>query len=778
MKVAKLFKKVLATVLAVSLVAGSVSIPAKAADTFNYVTLGASNTNGYGLRGYITDEEINMILSGQASKNDINVYGYQRSPEGAYTDLVRDYYAGKGKAVDLSQLAISSMRAEEIRILLDDTYMGDDYSQWRFTGSNGWFYSAERGNAADNTEALANLRKAYKDSIVNSDLVTVDIGWNNFGVYICNQLVEYLEKGKLMWGTDLADVYETAEELAAGEEAKKLIGAYIESYVGAGEVADVITDIFAYSLLGYMYHFDIVMEKIYELNPDADVVVLGIQNLLHGIVVELGGEQIPLGDIFGNFVNMANYYISAVSPYQGKYQYVKAGGDDEHVTLFIDDIKSYNGNGKDLNQNVKDCFDYYDSDLYVQTKMDSIAADMIEQEFGDQLSLIGCNNGAEAVALGKEGKLNDGMGSMVDAQGTFDSMYWPALYAAYDTLARIVKEVGNYETVVADGLFSGVADVGTLADTLAELIFAEVQENALAAADGGTYTVDIAKVLPDDVTKVVAAIYIRFYLGDSFFAHPSENGHKEIKDAIVGVIENPASEKDQYLDAHLVKTMEDIQKLFNGEAEHEHDLDETLVKATTKKNGKIEKVCKTCGEMVESQVIYYPKTIKLSKTSFVYNNKVQKPTVTVTDSNGKKIAAKNNYDVKVVNAKKAVGQYTVKITFKGNYSGTVSKTYKIVPKGTTVSKLTNAKKAITVKWKKQATQTTGYEIQMATDKAFTKNKKLTTVAKTATVSKKVTGLKAKTKYFVRIRTYKTVKINGKSTKIYSAWSAAKNVKTK
>ena len=60
------------------------------------------------------------------------------------------------------------------------------------------------------------------------------------------------------------------------------------------------------------------------------------------------------------------------------------------------------------------------------------------------------------------------------------------------------------------------------------------------------------------------------------------------------------------------------------------------------------------------------------------------------------------------------------------------------------------------------------------DKAFKKNKKTVTVKKNKTTSANVSSLKAKKKYFVRVRTYKTV--NGK--KIYSSWSKVKTIKTK
>ena len=68
----------------------------------------------------------------------------------------------------------------------------------------------------------------------------------------------------------------------------------------------------------------------------------------------------------------------------------------------------------------------------------------------------------------------------------------------------------------------------------------------------------------------------------------------------------------------------------------------------------------------------------------------------------------------------------------------------------------------------------GYQIQLATDKKFKKNKKSITIKKQKTTKTTVKKLKSKKKYFVRVRTYKTV--NGK--KVYSSWSKIKSVKTK
>lgn len=69
-------------------------------------------------------------------------------------------------------------------------------------------------------------------------------------------------------------------------------------------------------------------------------------------------------------------------------------------------------------------------------------------------------------------------------------------------------------------------------------------------------------------------------------------------------------------------------------------------------------------------VVNDPKTIKLAKTAYVYNGKVQKPAVTVKTGDGKTLS-KSNYKVTYSKGCKAVGTYTATITFTGNYSGTV-----------------------------------------------------------------------------------------------------------
>ncbi len=110
-------------------------------------------------------------------------------------------------------------------------------------------------------------------------------------------------------------------------------------------------------------------------------------------------------------------------------------------------------------------------------------------------------------------------------------------------------------------------------------------------------------------------------------------------------------------------------------------------------------------------------------------------------------------------------------TYYGDYSD-VLKTTTATDK-TKITKTKGAKKKLTVNWKK-ISKATGYQVQVATDKKFTKNKKSVTISKNKTISTTIKKLKGKKKYYIRVRTYR--KVAGK--KVYSSWSSVKNVKTK
>lgn len=108
-------------------------------------------------------------------------------------------------------------------------------------------------------------------------------------------------------------------------------------------------------------------------------------------------------------------------------------------------------------------------------------------------------------------------------------------------------------------------------------------------------------------------------------------------------------------------------------------------------------------------------------------------------------------------------------TYYGSYSSTLSV---YVPSKQSISSLKAGSKSFTVKYKKN-TSASGYQVQYSTSSKFT-NATTKTVTKNSTTSYKASKLSSKKKYYVRVRSYKTV--NGQ--KVYGAWSSAKSVTTK
>lgn len=150
-----------------------------------------------------------------------------------------------------------------------------------------------------------------------------------------------------------------------------------------------------------------------------------------------------------------------------------------------------------------------------------------------------------------------------------------------------------------------------------------------------------------------------------------------------------------------------------------HTTQTTITKATTKADGKIVTSCSVCKQVLSTEVIPKASNISLSASSYTYNGKAKKPSVTVKDSTGKKLGT-SSYTVTYAKGRKDVGRYAVTIQFKGNYSGSVTKAFTINPKAASLQKLTAGKKKLTVKWKKQTKQISGYQIQYSTDKKFKK----------------------------------------------------------
>lgn len=220
-------------------------------------------------------------------------------------------------------------------------------------------------------------------------------------------------------------------------------------------------------------------------------------------------------------------------------------------------------------------------------------------------------------------------------------------------------------------------------------------------------------------------------------------------------------------------------------AKSDHNYVTKIINADFEKAGSQITYCSVCNNIEAETSIAKIKSVTLSKMSYTYTGReLKKPTVTVKDANGNTIS-RSNYTVtyisrstgKSISNLKAIGQYKVRIEFKGCYSGTKDLYFFVKPKRITKNTLSSSKKAVTAKWAKDSSAT-GYQIVIATNSSFTKNKKTVTLGKNSITSYKFKNLKKGVKYYVKVRSYKTVKVDGKKAKMYSDYSSVKSIKCK
>ncbi len=519
----KQVKRTLSLALAIIMLVSLMCLPALAessteaqSNVFHYVSLGASNSNGYALHGYLTEDMYaNPILSGAQTGTPGDISGYRSTPAYSYPALVKEYLEGKGYEVDHDQLAQSSMRVEELRFLIDPEFTADDYTSWRFydpEDSWTWWYSN-----------LDEIRADYEASIKEADLITYDMGLNNFGVYLTNNLLNN------SYGNDLhrvipakyADMYYSIRsQIEAGIVSLGIIDASLF------ETLDNMTDTLAYAILGYCVNFDATMKIILNWNPDATIVVLNVQNIMAGLEASLFDIAIPFGDILGIATDVANTYTSLLSPYAGKYLYADVTKNGR-VTCFMDQLGEYNGDPATLDQDMRDCLDVYDTTLPMYLKF-RVAA-QIAASMGDSKAIT---------AMSNEGYFRNNLPYFVEyCEANCPELYAKATENAYDTMMTVLQAGYANNPIPIDDLLEN-SDTSkaeselkhALRDLISEVTAANIEGDGFNDAD---ILAAIDKLLSSNTMKTVAAIGVRSSIGNTFFSHPNRQGCRELFDAIV-----------------------------------------------------------------------------------------------------------------------------------------------------------------------------------------------------------------------------------------------------
>ena len=352
---------------------------------FNYVSLGDSMTNGYGLPGY---------------NGNTGVYDYG---DGSYANQFAEWLeTSTGKDVNHAQLAMSAMRAEDLHWLLEFDYTDEeavkvaemeewneedwnskfstgDYWTWnelcddyRFETAATYIEAYVNGNA-DALDAIeknpqsefiekgetAIVAKEYQETVKNADVISLGIGNGNFGVFTFGRILEAIgfsgePADALVYNVERA-IAECEPEMQA--QIMKLIDelyALVEEKLGQpideNETLNALANTVVYAGISYVLNYAGTVEAILQLNPDAEIILVALMNTM---ATDQEAEGATLGDLMAVMFKPLNAYIAGLPAYMqatkngvyadAKFYYAEAPEVECLVDTYGDDF--YNEDG-------------------------------------------------------------------------------------------------------------------------------------------------------------------------------------------------------------------------------------------------------------------------------------------------------------------------------------------------------------------------------------------------------------------------------------------------
>lgn len=288
-------KKVLAIVLAIVMISSTfVTFAAELnADAVaehygqykNYLLLGDSIASGY--RDEISD---NDEAFNEANKEST----YYRVP-GSYADVLANAIIE-----DKSMMAYAApgYRTIEMRYMLEDDYAAACKDEYLFHTSHLYVYEDEvcDCHGVNLLPGSEHFRDEFKKSIAAADLITLGIGGNDWGAYLGWIVADIIDK------ENYADEYAAMIEEILKDNITDMstLEKILEVAHLAGalpELAQTLPSALNYGLSNFFTNWDIMIQDIYDLNPDVTLMVLGMSdNSLKGKHYDYNGvvgEDIP-----------------------------------------------------------------------------------------------------------------------------------------------------------------------------------------------------------------------------------------------------------------------------------------------------------------------------------------------------------------------------------------------------------------------------------------------------------------------------------------------------
>ncbi|MBQ7133053.1 MAG: hypothetical protein IJO20_01005 [Ruminococcus sp.] len=529
----KLFKQSIAIVIVLCLLVGMrpAVFAAETEKKVKYISFGDSMANGYGLTGY----------------GDVNGY-LEESPD-AYPYKLAEHFGW-----DLThQLAMSAMRAEDLHYILEygkeGAYPGDEYTQSEFVN----------GRFKNDCGGVENAAQVYQSATAEADVITLGIGNANFGVFLLGRITNALG---VLGGNPSADAWIDFED--AIQECDEPTKAYLRqiradlreklySYVpeGSEEIIDPIENAVTYAVVSFMMNYAGCVERIVELNEDAEIIIIGLMNTFTGMDISYEGNIIPLGEIVGEAVEAVNIYLSTQPVVlqlldkfpEAKFYYAESPDVDVVVNTYADQINNPDSVLRDrVIEEVQEMVWPMLNASAPGTYVDITRADVEAYE----TAVAGGTSAYGEYFVANQSKLMS-----------------ITVYLAFE---QAIIESTKLEVLDANALIKLASGIGGIFNGVQEKVEAHITENAPNDTENlilaGTvvaylklrHSMDVAVedvyktiALPDGMSYVLTEdetifgllnLFARMLIGNGIGCHPSAAGHDSLTAAIVDSYEN------------------------------------------------------------------------------------------------------------------------------------------------------------------------------------------------------------------------------------------------
>ena len=321
-------RKILAVLLAMVMAMSVLCMSAFAAEKKQYTVytfFGDSVTAGVGLASYNA-----FFEQGTTAEN--------RRVPGTYADIVAAEVGINDGETNYYNESHSGWRTSEVREILDPTYVNDDGAFAKAIADSMQIHKKDENYEAPTVEQL---RETITDEIAKSDLITLDIGSNDVQLSLFMALAKGLypseANGYTPWRLEAL-----LNEYGSTSEAIKSLSETIAKIHGVEFLLEVVLQSTVESLHKFNTNYPVIIDKIQEINPTADIYVIGLYNPMSSAVIS---ESIPLqvGKIIDPLILSMNLYLSQLNPARGHYTYVDAFNTEVIDTVNFGDILSTSG---------------------------------------------------------------------------------------------------------------------------------------------------------------------------------------------------------------------------------------------------------------------------------------------------------------------------------------------------------------------------------------------------------------------------------------------------